>query len=254
MNPTIETLSACLISITLAGCGGSDSSPIDPHPESAGTQHAAPTDSGHTETSVTPAPDQSLEHSQDGLTSPLVETSTEQPEAAPASPLTEFEGHGFTVLTPAGYQWEFIQSLDNQELKGELYKCSNPESAATNMVLVIEDLARPTDGYRSGGIKGHYNGAIESLKRQGFKIVGYKRPEFTPPIPERLDFSITALAANGVNTFAYFHSYFGQKTYLFQAFSPSESEGAKVIEVGATLKEPLPTDSADSEQGGPGDS
>jgi hypothetical protein len=244
MKPTIENLSACLISIALAGCGGSDSSPVDPLPESAGAQHAAPANTGHTETSVTPASNQSVAHSQGGVTSSPVETSTEQPDAEPASPLAEFEGHGFTVLTPAGYQWEFLQSLDNQGLKGALYKCSNPDSPKTNMVLVIEDMTRPTDGHRSGGFKGHYNGAIESLKRQGFKIVGYKRPELTTPIPERLDFSITAQGADGSNTYAHFHSYFGQKTYLFQAFSPSESDGAKVVEVGATLNETLSTESA----------
>jgi hypothetical protein len=87
MKPTIETLSACLISIALAGCGDSDSSPIDPLPESAGAPHAAPANTGHTETSVTPASNQSLVHSQDRVTSSPVETSARQPDAEPASPL-----------------------------------------------------------------------------------------------------------------------------------------------------------------------
>jgi hypothetical protein len=176
----------------------------------------------------------------------IADVSTSPPKPKPANvpdkkiPTSEnkgrFRGEGFSVGTPDGFTWKFLQHVQNGDIGGSVYVCSKPGSL-TAMSLTIEERERPHDGFRNAGVIGHFNGTIESLDETGAKVTGVTKPDLSKPIGDQVAFSVEGKQPNGDTVFCHGVSVFARRTYLFQTYSTSEPEARQVIAFASTFSE-----------------
>jgi hypothetical protein len=148
----------------------------------------------------------------------------------------QFKTDDFTINTPDGYAWRFLRNVDHGGAKGSVYVCSTT-SSPTAMSLTIEETKRSNDGNRKAGVVGHFNGTIESLASTGAKPKRVEKPVLVAPIGDRVSFVVECLEPTGASVFCFGQTVFGKNTYLFQAFSQSESEARKLISFADTFTE-----------------
>lgn len=149
---------------------------------------------------------------------------------------TTFKTDEFSVNTPEGYAWKFMQKVRNDGVDGAVYVCSQ-QSSTTAMSLTVEERERSHNEFRNAGVVGHFNGTIESLGETGAKVVRVDKPDLTLPIGARVSFAVECLEPSGDTVYCYGQTVFGKHTYLFQAFSKSASEARKLASFASTFVE-----------------
>lgn len=112
------------------------------------------------------------------------------------------------------------------------------EDSPTVVVLSAELRAAQGQRGRVATMKGHYNGAMERMKNDGYSNLKSSVPSVEPPIPDYVQFVATATKPDGSSVFLHSGSRFGRNIYLVQTVSDSQAEVKLMSHVAASLQEP----------------
>ena len=140
---------------------------------------------------------------------------------------------GASISAPEGYTWAKVGEQEKDGRKALMYIAISEKSNA-RLFLAIDPDRADTDEKRVARIKGFYNGTVRAGK--GVTDVKSTPPDLKPPIPDRVQFLMTA-KLNGAPMAIAGVMVFGKSTYHFQAGGASEEEALGLAKATESLKE-----------------
>ena len=143
----------------------------------------------------------------------------------------------FSISDPGdGYQWSLHREMEHQGIKMRYYALAK-EGSQSAIVLGVQERTVDSDPARITAIKGHYNGTWEGLMATGFTELKARRPKLEPPVPDRVEFSITSKDPLGGESYIYFLTVFGRSVYSVQAKASTLEEVRRMYEIANSFQE-----------------
>jgi hypothetical protein len=143
----------------------------------------------------------------------------------------------FSIASPDnGFVWESVTTKEFQGTKAYYFHCKKPGSN-THMLLVVEDRNPDSEGKKSAATKAHWNVMCELVANMKLKEAKGARPSIEAPIPEVLQYGITAETDDGIPTFVQCASIFKTRIYSLTVIGNNLKEAQDLREVSKTIKE-----------------
>lgn len=146
---------------------------------------------------------------------------------------------GAVIPVPApGFKWTVRKPEPGPTERLEIFTAAK-EGSTSKMMLLADPTVQDTDEKRLETIAKAVVANMNSMKKQAFTDVKVTKPESTPPIADRVSFSVSGMTKSGTTRYHFFNTIvFGKKaTYQFQAITRTEEEGQALIKVVDAMKE-----------------
>jgi hypothetical protein len=139
----------------------------------------------------------------------------------------------FSVTAPEGYAWE----KSGGEAGKPLVCVATKAGDTARLVIILEPQKADSDAKRIARLKGLYNGMIQSLPQTGITPTKATPPAMSPPIPDRVQFSIVAKTKENIPVAVRGLMIFGKNTYHIQIAAPSDEAADALAKATESLKE-----------------
>lgn len=156
-------------------------------------------------------------------------------QAEPDKPLNV--PHVFSVDGPGGgYEWIKVGDINAQDTAGAVYSCGK-EGSTSRIVLTVIRRVLVGDKGRIATLKAQYNGLAQGLQKKGLKDIKGKQPALNSPIPNRVTYTMSGSAPDGLIIFISAETVFGANVYSFQSMARTAKDADAMLKVAETLKE-----------------
>ena len=151
----------------------------------------------------------------------------------------------FSIDTPAGYKWSFVQDVTKDGRTEKIYACVNP-AAKGQLALEMEEKKLDTDEQKRSMITKDLEKNIAERKAKGLDLKEDIKPNLQSPIPARIEFRYKAALPDGSSVIFHAKIIFGRSIYAITAIAPTVSEAQALLKVADSFKElpPLSVGSA----------
>jgi hypothetical protein len=140
-----------------------------------------------------------------------------------------------SIDAPPGYTWQTLQAYDPH--KGGQYMCQSPKKAG-RIVLQIDPRHAGNQNVRAATLKMHFSTLVQTLKKNGFTNLKGEAPNFEPPIPDDVGYTVAGTTSTGQTRVFNGHSIFGNHIYFLEAISTTLPDAEQLGSIAKTLKEP----------------